>query len=310
MQQECVAPGAVDPGSQRVGPRLAVDPVAQHRREPALGEMPGGFADDHPCDGVARQAAVAVGVRRVGGNDVGRIARDHVEALVFNRGEPASFAALHVGQVVQRRVEPREGERARIDVDGDDLLAVPGEQEPLHAAPGPEVERSFRRPAHGEPGQGLAGGHDAQDAIGMRERKIARDQQAFGRSNQALRMREPVPDLDDAQLLEVRQAQWRQRRFRPRGFHGGAGPEQRDARRKRGAGARRLTGGQRPRVRNRPGTEGLAGPRIAEAQFREPLPELRHQQRIDTERARSVREHRASVRDSQVLCGCGTRLEL
>ena len=169
--------------------------------------MVGSGADDHATDTVTRERAVAVGVRGVGRDHVWRIARDHVEAFAGHGREPASLPALHVRRVVQRRVEAREMKRTWIHVDGDDRLAVAGEEEPLGAASGSEIERPLHRPADGEMGERLAGRHDAEHAIGPPGGKVAGHDQVAMRTEEAARMRHPVAEIDETELLEVREAQ-------------------------------------------------------------------------------------------------------
>lgn len=93
------------------------------------------------------------------------------------------------------------------------MFTVPGEQEPLHATPGAEVERAPGGPPHGEPGQRFARGHDAQHAIGLRRREVACDEQALGWADQAQWTRHRSLHINEAELLEFREPQRGQRRF-------------------------------------------------------------------------------------------------
>ena len=207
MKHERIARGVGHPFPGDVRPRPVVDPVAENRGKAAVAQMVGSVPDDHATDTVARQGAVAVRVRGVGRDDERRIARDHVEALVRHGCEPASLPALHVRRLVQRRVEAREGQRARIHVDGDDRLAVAGEEEPLGAASGSEIEGPLRRPAQREMCEGLAGRHDAEHAIGPAGGKVAGHDQITMRTEEATRMGPPVAEVEETELLEVRDAQ-------------------------------------------------------------------------------------------------------
>src|SRR5439155_25371645 len=100
-----------------------------------------GGGQQHPArELVAVQPAVAVGPAVLGRDDVGRVAGDQVEAFAPDRLEEAAEAHFDVGKVVQRRVQLREGERARIDVGGDDVRGVPRGEQCLQAASGGDVE--------------------------------------------------------------------------------------------------------------------------------------------------------------------------
>jgi hypothetical protein len=91
-------------------------------------------------DVVAAEAAVAVDPPRLRGDDVRRVARDEVERLAVNRLEEAALPALDVVESVQRGVELRVRERARIDVDRDHLAVVTRGDERVDPAAGPDVE--------------------------------------------------------------------------------------------------------------------------------------------------------------------------
>lgn len=112
------------------------DPAHEHRPEPTFLEVLGQRADDVARDRVALAAAVTEEERRLGRDDVGRVAGDEAEPLPRDGLEEAPGARLDVRGAVQDRVEGREVERALVEVRGDDVVAVAGRKERLHSGTG------------------------------------------------------------------------------------------------------------------------------------------------------------------------------
>ena len=79
----------------------------------------------------------------LGRHDVRRVARDQVVLLVTRRLEEAAVPALDVVEPVERGVQLGVRERARVDVDGDDVAVVPRGEERVDAAAGADVERTL-----------------------------------------------------------------------------------------------------------------------------------------------------------------------
>ena len=125
-QHPRVAATAVQPV---VEPRVRIvlvvgDPADEQRRVTVLRERLGGVPDDALRELVRGQPAVAVLPPRLGGDDVGRVAGDQVERLAGHRLEEAARTRLDVVELVQRRVDRCERERALIDVGRDHVVAV------------------------------------------------------------------------------------------------------------------------------------------------------------------------------------------
>src|SRR5581483_9330737 len=119
---------------------VGADPAREHRHVPVLGEMAGRLEKHASRDLVASQPAVAVRPPVLGGDDVRRVARDQVEALAGDGVEEAAEPRLDVPETVQRRVEIRERDRARVDVGGGHMGGVAGCHQRLDTAPGADVQ--------------------------------------------------------------------------------------------------------------------------------------------------------------------------
>ena len=102
--------------------------------------MVGGGEHHAARDLVALEPAVPIGPAVLGRDDVRRVARDQVEALARDGLEQAAEPHLDVRVPVQGRVQLGEGERARVDVGGDDLRGMTRGEESLHPAAGAHVE--------------------------------------------------------------------------------------------------------------------------------------------------------------------------
>ena len=147
-----------------------------------------GLADEQRGQIVAAQAAVAIGPAPFRRDDVRRVARDQVERLAHDRLEEASDAALDVVEAVQRGVQLRVCERARIDVDRDHLAVAPRGEKRMDAAAGADVERAPATLAH------------RQHVARARGRRVARDvvRRIVGVAREPVGGEQHVGDRDEA----------------------------------------------------------------------------------------------------------------
>ena len=101
---------------------------------------------------VAPEPAVAVRELADRRDDERRIRDDEPEPFVAGGLEQVPLPPLDVLDAVQLGVEPGEPERARVQIETDDALAVARGEERLNAGAGAEVEGSLDRPPHRERG--------------------------------------------------------------------------------------------------------------------------------------------------------------
>ena len=125
--------------------------------------MLGGRLDDVRGEVVAAKVAVPIDPAVLGRHDERRVARDQVVRLVSRRVEEAAVSAFDVVEAVERGVERGVGERARIDVDGDDVLVVLRCEQCVDAASRADVERACAALAR------------RQHVARPRRRRVARD---------------------------------------------------------------------------------------------------------------------------------------
>ena len=108
---------------------LFVRPIAEYGRIAARSEMSLALLDHRFADKMARQAAVAKDVIRIGGNDVRRVADDQIKLTTVDRFKKAAQAAFYVRDVIDSRIEEKVIERSRVGIGGDDAVAMSrGEQ--------------------------------------------------------------------------------------------------------------------------------------------------------------------------------------
>ncbi len=172
-----------------------------HEADTAFVQHLGRLAHDGLGERVARETAVAEQEGRVRRDHVRRVRDDHVELLAGDRLEQAAVPDVDRLQPVQRRIEARELERARVEVRGDDLLRVARQQQRLDTRAGAQVERpSGRRPGRhgGEFSRGLSRPRDAV----LRAASPVRDRRRRGRGPSARSRFRRQPVLEDAQRFE------------------------------------------------------------------------------------------------------------
>ena len=200
MQQERVAPRALEPPSRALGGVARIErPCDQDAGERTGRERRRGAPHDELRHGVAAHAAVPEQVRALGRDDVRRVRDNEVELLALDRLEEASGPRLDVVGPVQRRVEPRVGERPLVHVGRDHVLCVRGEQDRLDAVAGAEVEGALAAPAHGQVGEGDGRAVHAGYVVGVRlcgARVVGGDQQLVVR-DEARRPVDVVPVVDE-----------------------------------------------------------------------------------------------------------------
>ncbi len=168
LHDERVAAG-IEPLRQPVvpGPVPGDHPVGQDLAPPAVGEVRRCTTHDlldHPVAGQARVAVDESLVRR-GRDHERRVGGDQVEQLTGDR-RPERAGADVDADVVERRVEGGDGQRARVDVGGDHLVGVAAQMQGLHPAAGAEVQRPRDRVADGELRQRRRCRADSQHVVG------------------------------------------------------------------------------------------------------------------------------------------------
>ena len=152
--------------------------------------MLGGGLDDVRGEVVAAEVAVPVDPAVLRRDDERRVARDQVVRLVSRRIEEAAVPAFDVVEAVERSIERGVRKRARVHVDGDDVLVVARGEQRVDAAARPDVERARAALAR------------RQDVARARRRRVARD--IVGRvvrvPREAVRREQHVVDRHDPRL--------------------------------------------------------------------------------------------------------------
>ena len=192
-----VAAAAVDPLERAlVGAGLVAGrPAREQRRVAVLGEVPCGAGDDALGELVRRKRAVAIGEPGLRRDDERRVAGDQVEHLACDGLEEAAGARLDVVDPVQRGVERGEGERAWIDVRGDNAIGVRGREERLHAVAGADVEGARDAPSRRERGARPRRRRVRRDVVG---RIVDSARPCIGGDQQLVHGQEPHERLDAA----------------------------------------------------------------------------------------------------------------
>ena len=154
VEEPGIATAAVYPLTERLGPLVSVAghvrPAHEDVREPALREVLGSGSYDPPAELVARDAAVAIRVRRVRRDHVGRIGDEQAESFAGHGLEQVALPELHDVDPVEGGVERCERERALVHVRCDHLRRMLRREQRLDSAAGPEIEGRFHRASHGQ----------------------------------------------------------------------------------------------------------------------------------------------------------------
>ena len=140
--------------------------------------MARGFAHELRDEPIRGEPAVAIHETVIGSDREGGIGDDQIEALASGGLVEGACAELDVADPVQRGIEGRDRERARIHVAGDDLRGVSCQQQRLSTAAGPDVEGPLDGGANRGPCQLARGRAEAEHVLGMRRsRSVLVEQQ-------------------------------------------------------------------------------------------------------------------------------------
>ena len=165
------------------------EPAAEQRRVAAGGEVRrASRATSSAVRSSPRRPLSRYAQRRSGETTYGalHVIRSNVSPSTGSKKLPS--AALDVVEAVQRGVQLRVRERARIDVDRDDLAVAPRGEQRVDAAAGADVERAPAALPHGQ--------HVAR----ARGRRVARDvvRRIVGVAREAVGREQHVGDRDEA----------------------------------------------------------------------------------------------------------------
>lgn len=167
LHHDSLTPG-VEPVVEALIPRLLGDgPVGQHLAPPVRTEPGRRSADDRLDDRVTGHAGIAVHQPRArpGGDDERGVGRDQIDRLLAERLEQRPIAHLDVAEPVERGVEPGHPQGPRVDVAGDHPLAMRGQVQGLHAAPGAQIHRQLEGLAQRQLGQARRGLAEAEHVV-------------------------------------------------------------------------------------------------------------------------------------------------